>query len=79
MKEYTNTYTKKIHDLLVPLVGEIVTQAVLKNQASSLGKDEESLSFIDGPNLAEKIKKGITIFVGSEVAEKVASQIINLR
>jgi hypothetical protein len=78
MKVYSNPYTKKVYDLLVPLLGEFMAQGILKTQSNNLKKDEETLNSADGQKLADAIKKGVVIFIGTEAAEKVAKQIKNL-
>jgi hypothetical protein len=75
MKGYNNSYTQKIYASLVPLVGEIVAQGVLKTQSTRLGKDVESLTHTDGPQIVEGLKKGLTIFMGSDAASQIANKI----
>lgn len=75
MKDFNNPYTKKIHAALVPLVGEIVAQGILKSQSKKLGKDEESLSYEDSPKIVEGLRKGLLLFVGSEMASQVAFKV----
>jgi hypothetical protein len=79
MKGYNNTYTQKIHAALIPLVGEIVAHGIIKTQSSKLGKTEESLTHLDGPQIAEGMRKGLLLFVGSEAASQVAMKIVQIR
>jgi hypothetical protein len=79
MKEYSNLYTRHVYELLVPLVGELVTQGILSKLADKLKKTEDTFTSADGPFIAESVKKGIAIFIGSGAAEKVAGQILSLK
>jgi hypothetical protein len=79
MKEYYNPYTKKIHAVLVPLVGDIVATGILKSQATKLGKVEESLVPEDSPMIAEGLRKGLVLFIGSEAANQLSSKIGQIR
>lgn len=75
MINYNNPYTQKIHALLIPLVGDFMARSVLKTQTSKLGLTEEKVAKKDLPNLAEGIRKGLIVFVGSDGAKQVASKI----
>jgi hypothetical protein len=75
MKEYTNLYAKKIHDILVPLVGSLVAQSFLKLNATKIGKTEETLVRSDLQAISEGIKKGLLTFVGTDAANKIAIKI----
>jgi hypothetical protein len=75
MKIYNNPYTQKIYVSLVPLLGEIVAQGVLKSQSNKLGKDSESLNHSDSTKIVEGLKKGLSIFMGSEAASQIANKI----
>jgi hypothetical protein len=75
MKDYNNLYTKKIYEALIPIVGEIVAQGVLKTQSSRLGKTEDTLNYADSPKIVEGLKKGLVLFMGSEAANQVAIKI----
>lgn len=79
MKQYTNPYTQKIFALLVPLVGEIMAQGIVKSQAGKIGRDEDSINSGDLPGLAEFIRKGLVLFVGSDVAKQISDKIMDLK
>lgn len=75
MNEYSNLYTNRIFSELVPLIGSIVAKSVLKTVASKMGKTEETLSVADAAKIAEALEKGLSVFLGSEVAKHVAQKI----
>lgn len=75
MKEYSNPYTYQIFSELVPLIGSIVAKSVLKNVASKVGKTEETLSVADSTKISEVLEKGLSVFLGSDVAKQVAQKI----
>ena len=52
-----------------------ILQNVLKIQTRKIGKNEEILVAMDMPELAESIKVGLVIFVGSDVAKTIATNI----
>jgi len=75
MTTYSNTYAQQIFNLLSPLVGDFMAKGVLKSQVQRLGKTEESITKEDLPRLADDISKGLVVFVGTDVAQKVAAKI----
>ena len=75
MANYKNRYTQKTYEILFPLLGDIMAQNVLKIQTRKIGKNEEILVAMDMPELAESIKVGLVIFVGSDVAKTIATNI----
>lgn len=75
MKIYTNEYTQKVFDILEPLAGKSMAQAILKVQCAAIGCTEETLQLKDMPELAERIKKGLVVFLGSEKAQAVALKV----
>jgi len=76
---YSNMLTRRLFDMLSPLIGETIAQAALKVQAQKLGVPEESFSKRDLPELALGIEKGLAVFIGSETARRVSSQIEHIR
>jgi hypothetical protein len=75
MKHYDNEYAQKVHEILSPLVGDMMSQGIIKSQTAALGIKEELLSKSDMPRLADGVKKGLVIFLGSDTATKVAERI----
>ncbi len=75
MTTYNNTYTQQIFSVLSPLVGEFMAKGVLKSQVQRIGKSEETITKEDLIHLADGISKGLVVFVGTEVAQKVAAKI----
>ena len=75
MKIYNNQYAQKIHAIMLPLVGDFMASGVLKTQTKNIGIDEESIKPENLTALSEAIKKGLSLFLGSEKAEKIAAQI----
>jgi hypothetical protein len=78
MKTYTNQLTQKIHLILVPLIGEIMSSGVLKVQTRNLGINEESISPNVLPQLSEGIKHGLVLFLGTEASANIAKKIREL-
>ncbi len=79
MKIYDNKYTQAIFDILEPLVGKSMAQGAVKAQIKAIGSTEETLTQSDLPKLSEGVKKGLVIFIGSDAAQKVAAQILNIK
>ncbi|KAB2869200.1 MAG: hypothetical protein F9K37_08610 [Bacteroidales bacterium] len=75
MTTYNNTYAQQIYSVLSPLVGEFMAKGVLKSQVQRIGKTEEAIVKEDLPHLADGICKGLVVFVGTDVAQKVAAKI----
>jgi hypothetical protein len=79
MIKYKNQYTQKAYDIIMPLIGDLMARNVLKIQSQNIGKTEESLAFGDIPKLAQSIKGGLGIFIGSEAANNIAMKIASIR
>ncbi len=77
--KYKNILAQNIYDIIFPLLGDIMTQNVLKIQLKRLGKTEETIEQDDLPIIAEAVKNGLTIFLGSEKSSMVAGQIIGIK
>ncbi|HEY9124938.1 MAG TPA: hypothetical protein PK252_03750 [Bacteroidales bacterium] len=79
MSSYTNIYAQKIYEILVPLIGDMMTKGTLKSQAAKLGINEESIAPVHLPALAEELRRGLVAFLGSDAAKAVASKIMSIR
>jgi hypothetical protein len=75
MKIYTNEYTQKVYEILEPLIGDMMARGTIKTQTSGIGIDEKNLMPQDLQKLSEGIQRGLTIFVGSDTAKKIATKI----
>jgi hypothetical protein len=73
--KYNNKYSKEIYRLIEPLLGDIMTQNIIKLQSKKIGKTEETLVASDLPNLAEAIRMGLSIFIGSEASGRIAASV----
>jgi hypothetical protein len=78
MSSYNNIYAQKIYEVLVPLIGDMMTKGTLKTQSGKLGITEESIAPNHLPALAEEIRKGLVAFLGSDAAKTVASKITSI-
>lgn len=79
MKVYSNSLTQKIHLILVPLIGELMSSGVLRVQAKNLGISEETIAPKNLPQLAEGIRHGLILFLGNDAAAQVAKKINELK
>ena len=79
MKKFNNQYSQKVYEIIEPLLGDLMTQNVLKVQTKKIGKDIETLTDIDIPKLAEAIGSGLAIFLGADGAKNIALKILNIR
>jgi accessory colonization factor AcfC len=77
MELYQNKYAQKIHEILSPYIGEVMSKGALRAQCKQIGITEEMIDGKHIPDLAEKLRKGLIIFVGTEGAGYIASRIIN--
>ncbi len=75
---YKNPITNQIFQILSPLVGDIFASGVIKSQTKKLGITEETIQKEHLPHLAHEIKTGLTLFIGSDAASKVAEKVLNL-
>jgi hypothetical protein len=73
--KYNNNYTQEVYNILAPLLGDLMTQNVLKIQVRKIGRTLEDISRSDLPQLAEGIRGGLVIFLGSEAAKNISSKI----
>jgi len=78
MINYNNPYVQKNYTLLIPLVGNFVAWSILKTQTTKLGLTEEKISKADLPNLAERIRKGMMVFISGNGAKQIASKITSI-
>lgn len=76
--KYQNNYAQKVYEIILPLLGDVMAQTVLKTQTKKIGKSEELITIADIPKLAEAIRMGLTIFLGSEGANNVAAKIAKI-
>jgi hypothetical protein len=76
--KYQNIYAQKVYEIILPLLGDVMAQTVLKTQTKKIAKSEELLTIADIPKLAEAIRMGLTIFLGSEGANNVAAKIAKI-
>jgi hypothetical protein len=79
MKIYTNPLTQKIHLILTPLIGEIMSSGVLKVQTRNIGVTEDSLTLKNLPQLADGIKHGLILFIGTDAAARIGKKIEDLK
>jgi hypothetical protein len=75
---YTNPIIQKMYDILCPLVGDLLAQSIIKTQMKTLNLDEGMISSQDVVKLAEGVKKGLVIFVGSDAAQKISNNIATI-
>jgi hypothetical protein len=75
---YNNRYCQEIYNIIFPLLGELMTYNVLKFQIKNIGKTEDNITTSDLPALAEAVKNGLTIFLGSEASRNIATKILNI-
>lgn len=79
MKDYRNIYAKQILDILKPLVGELMAVSIIKTQASKLGVDEENINVVNIAQLAEGIRKGLVVFIGSDAAQQIGAKMLKIK
>jgi hypothetical protein len=75
---YSNKFSLEIYKLIEPLLGDLMAKNVLKLQAKKIGKSEETLVTSDLPKLADGIKMGLNIFIGSDASNKIAQKIATM-
>jgi hypothetical protein len=78
MTIYKNHYAQKIHEIIAPVLGELMAKGSLRAQCKNLGITEESIQQKDLPALSEKLKKGLVLFLGTEGSMLIASKITML-
>lgn len=77
--ESKNLLVNRVFGLLQPLVGSIIAENAIETQMRKIGiSDIEDLTHKDLPPLAEELRKGLVIFIGSSNARLVASKIAEL-
>jgi hypothetical protein len=64
--------SRRIVDVLAPLVGQHMASAALTTQCKKMGVPVERIGKDDIPNLSKGIEKGLVIFVGSDRAHEIA-------
>ena len=76
--EYNNEAAKKIFLLLSPLLGTMMADATLKVQCKKLNISLDELSASHLVAFARNVEMGLVIFVGTDRARRIASNIENL-
>jgi hypothetical protein len=71
----TNLYTQKIINIIAPLMGQAIAIGTIKASTSKIGISEQAVGPDNIPLLASQIEKGLTIFLGTDGAKKIADQI----
>lgn len=79
MKTYNNSISQQIYNILSPLIGDIMSQGVLKSQAEKIGISDESVTHSDLPKLSEEIRKGLVMFLGTEKAKLISQRIAEIK
>lgn len=75
MSTYNNIYAQQIHKMLTPLIGDTIAQGALRWQCNKLGISEEDLRRDHLVVLAEGIRRGLVMFIGTDEAKRVAERI----
>jgi hypothetical protein len=78
MMTYTNPYAEKTFAIISPLLGPSMAKSVIRLQTSKLGLNEEKISPKDMPQIAEGIRKGLVVFLGSETAKQISDKIASI-
>jgi hypothetical protein len=77
--KYNNPIATEVYKVIAPLLGDIMTQNVLRIQAKKIAKTEETLTLDDLPKLGDMLKTGLTIFIGTEAALSVSQKVKNIK
>jgi hypothetical protein len=72
------TIAEQIHQLLDPLIGEIMTKSTLSVNCGKIGKTPESLYPEDMQALSYHLSKGLIFFIGTEKAKQIADSIAKM-
>lgn len=72
---YQNPLTNKIIELLIPLIGKVMAESVIKVQTKKMNADPEKLSTKDLSAIAERFEAHLKIFVGTEKASQIGATI----
>ncbi len=70
---YQNLLTNKIFESLVPLVGKIMAESIIKVQMQKLNLDPEKLTAGQLAAIADKFASNTKIFVGTEKAGQLGA------
>jgi hypothetical protein len=79
MNSYSNPYARQICDILTPIIGDLMSQGALKSQCSKLGIGEETIRKEHLSPLAEGLRKGLVLFLGTEGAQMISFKIAEIR
>ena len=75
MNAYNNQYAQQIYEIIFPIIGELMAKGSLRAQCKNLGITEETIQHKHIPELSERLRKGLILFLGTESANIVASKI----
>lgn len=75
MSTYSNIYAQQIHKMLTPLIGDTIAQGAIRWQCNKLGISENDIRRDHLAVLAEGIRRGLVMFIGTEEAKRVSDRI----
>jgi len=75
MTTYSNPFAQQIFNILYPLIGETIAKGSLRSQCTKLGITENQINKEHLSKLADGVRKGLVIFIGTDEAQKVADKI----
>lgn len=73
-----NVVAQSIEHVLSPLVGQVLARAAVDLEAQRMGKDSGTITYGDVAELAERLAKQLTPFVGASIAQSAAHRVRNL-
>lgn len=76
---YKNHLTNQIFDILTMYIGETIARGSIKAQCAKLGILEENIRYEHLSDIADGIRRGLVLFIGTEQAINVANKIGHCR
>jgi len=72
------TIAEQIHELLDPLIGEMMATSALASNCGKIHKTPESLASGDMMALSYHLSQGLVFFIGTETAGRIAERIARM-
>ncbi len=69
---------QQVLDSIAPLSGAIVARATLEHQVAEMGLTPETLAARHIPDLADRVSRGLSMFIGPDLAGRARQSIKSL-
>ncbi|MDI6900649.1 MAG: hypothetical protein QMC79_03030 [Anaerosomatales bacterium] len=74
----SNLLAQRIEEVLRPIVGTVLASVSVDLESKRIGKDPESITRFDLPDIAQNLSQQLKLVVGPDLAEAAADKVREL-